>query len=147
MRRFDAVGQRFVGEHEAMVHDLEGDVVHLLRCDVDLIAQHCQRSRCGDETETGARTAAIGDLRRELGEAVVGGPARRIDEADDVVHHGWIDVDVARRFLQREQLARREHGLRDRRMGAHPTDDLDLFVRRRVVDDDAHQEAVALRFG
>ena len=69
------------------------------------------------------------------------------DDAHDVVDDRVVDEDPRRRRLQPLQLVGADDRPGDRRLDAHPVDDLALFVGRRVVDGDLHQEAVALGLG
>ena len=73
--------------------------------------------------------------------------ARGLHEVDRVVRNRPIDVHRVGRVLQLLQPLERDHLRRDRRPYRHPVEDLELLVRARVVDEDLHHEAVALRVG
>ncbi len=69
------------------------------------------------------------------------------DDPDDVIDDRVVHEHTRRRRLQPLQLAGADHRIRDRRLDAHPVDDLALLGRRRVIDGDLHQEPVPLRLG
>ena len=143
----DAVGQRFVREHDPVAQHLGGDVVDVLRKHVGAAADQRERPPGRDEPERGPRARSVRDHRLEVDESLVLRRTGREDEAHRVPDHRGIDVDAVDGALEIEQRVGVEHRLGRRRVDAHPGDDLELLGGRGVADDDLHEEPVALRFG
>ena len=130
-----------------MAQHVGGDVEDVLRQHVVAAAHQRERAAGRDQPERGAGARAVGDPRGDVLHAVLPRRAGGHDQADDVVDERVVHEDLRGGLLQPAQLVGAEHRLGDRRLGAHPVDDLPLLLGARVVDEHLHEEAVALRLG
>ena len=81
------------------------------------------------QRDRGARRAAEGDQRLELGEPDAAGVAGGAHEVHDVVHHLLVHVEIGDRRARREDGARLEQPLdRDLLAAAHPQQHFLLLV-------------------
>src|SRR5690606_31118208 len=126
---------------------VDGDVADVVGEQVVAAAHEGQGASGGDQAEGGAWADADFDDAGEVGHAVFGGGAGGHDQAHDVVGDQLVDRDLLGEVLQRDEPLGVQDGLGLGRGGAHPLDDLQLFLGGGVADLDPEQEAVALHLG
>ena len=73
----DLLGERLVGEHEAVAQRVLGERLEILGEHVVAAADERERARRLHEADRPARAGAEGDVVVELGQAVLGRVARR----------------------------------------------------------------------
>ena len=145
--RGDAVGQRLVGQHQAVAQDVGGDLAEVLRQRVLAAAHERERPAGEDHVDRRARAGAEGDVAREVAEPDRGDVARGVGELHRVLDQRRIDEHRVGRALQPGELRGVDRPAGRLERGGHPLDDHELLGGRRVVDQHLEHEAVDLRLG
>ena len=144
----DALGERVVGEDQPVAQDLGRDVEDVLGHEEAPAPQHGERPAGRDHAERGARAHAERDvLRRAAADPTPpghaspsrGGPRSRAPRGGRTPRR---PAPCSASSCSTESTC---VGLGRRH--AHAARDLGLLDVRRLLDDDLHQEAVALRLG
>ena len=102
----DVVGQRLERQHQAVAHDVERHVEHVLRQDVVAAAHEGQGPRGQDQVDRGARAGAEGEVALEVGQPEALRVAGRRREADRVLDERRVDVDRVGRLLELDAARR-----------------------------------------
>jgi hypothetical protein len=92
----DALGQRVVGERDAVAQDVGREVADVVRDDVPAAAQEREGLGGLDHPDRPARRGAEGDVLAQVLHAVALGVARGVGEGDGVGDHRAVHVDLAR---------------------------------------------------
>src|SRR6185295_11983200 len=92
--RGELFGLRLVGEGDAVAEDVVADGLHVLRGHEAAVAEQGVSLGSLGEEDGGARRGAVGDVVLEVAQAVAGGFAGGEDDAEDVLLHLLVDVDL-----------------------------------------------------
>ncbi len=131
-----------------MTEHAHGDASDVLRNHVTPAGHEGLGFACEGEANGRTRRSAESNERLQVTEALVFRPTRGVDQLDDVAFYFFVHVDFANEFPRLQQLLGVDHGLNaGQGAGGHLCpQDLLLFLRSGVVEDDLEQEAVHLRF-
>ncbi len=114
-----ALGQRLVGQHQAVAEDVGGDVEDVLGQHVVPAPQQRQGPAGGDQAEAGPGAGAVGDEGLDVGQPVAVGLPGGQHQVDGVVDDAAVDVDLVGRLLEL-QRGRRGRGPRAAPAGSTP---------------------------
>ncbi|CAB4920261.1 unannotated protein [freshwater metagenome] len=140
-------GQCFIGQHEAVSHDVGRDIEDVLGQRVGAAPQQRECPTGANETKRRARARAEADQLAQVVHAEGGRFAGGENQIHRVVDDPSVDVHRIGCFLESLDEVGVEDLARHRCANTHAFHDRHLLGRSGVADDDFHEEAVALRFG
>ena len=131
-----------------MAQHVHGDAFHVVRRDIGAAGEEGVGAAGEREIDGGARRGAHADERRDV-DAVVVGTAGRVDQADDVALHLFIQIEAVHHGARLLDGVETDDRLRHRHFlgGACQIEHEELLFLGRIVHDHLHHEAVELGLG
>ena len=142
----DIVGERFIGEDDAVAHHVQRHVEHILGQGIFAAAHKGQGPAGQDQVDRRTRAGAEHDVALHIFQAHLLRLTGCGHHADGIFHQGRVHIHLIRFLLEFEQISGGEDFLHGLQGAGHALDDDELLRRRGISHKHLHHEAVHLGF-